>query len=305
MQLLLLCTRTIAHRSTCQSLSPSEAVSPATSEQVTAIVDPADEFDLFNEGVTFYGTPGASGWADKIGDVAVHYMSSRWVVFSKIFPFFEQVRCRPAGDLASESSPTRPVPARSAPMPLPHARFPPARRVALTHAPSLRCPSVRQSESRAAHEDVLLLGSTKHVMLTPNCAWRIAEGGLNAPSTPITCLTGDGGTMRTRAALTVSKAPPEVIHRLYLTWGHEESDYALEARQFSFDLQALIDAHASTGEKAKRFLGTFANRLVNGQKKVQENWLRYPALPLEPTYYAQLLATAVSMTEAEQRTRAM
>ena len=33
--------------------------------------------------------------------------------------------------------------------------------------------------------------------------------------------------------------------------------------------------------------------------------MRYPAEPLQPSYYAQLLATAVSMTEEEQRARAL
>ena len=33
--------------------------------------------------------------------------------------------------------------------------------------------------------------------------------------------------------------------------------------------------------------------------------MRYPAEPLEPSYYAQLLATASSMSEEEQRARAV
>ena len=87
--------------------------------RITAIVDPDDEWELYHEGVAFYGVPGASGWADSIGDVAIHYMGPTWAVFSKVFPFAEQ------------------------------------------------------SEAREAHEDMLLLGASKHVMLTPCCAYRI------------------------------------------------------------------------------------------------------------------------------------
>ena len=92
--------------------------------------DPDDEFELYNEGVAFYGVPGASGWADGIGDVAVHYMGARWAVFSKIFPFSEQ------------------------------------------------------GAAREAHEDVLLLGTAKHVMLTPHCAYRIGERATDRPTPP-------------------------------------------------------------------------------------------------------------------------
>ena len=97
---------------------------------VMKVADPDDEFELYNEGVAFYGVPGASGWADGIGDVAVHYMGARWAVFSKIFPFSEQ------------------------------------------------------GAAREAHEDVLLLGTAKHVMLTPHCAYRIGERATDRPTPP-------------------------------------------------------------------------------------------------------------------------
>ena len=128
--------------------------------QVTSISDPDDEFELYNEGVSFFGVPGASGWADRIGDVCIHYMGPRWAVFSKVFPFHEQ------------------------------------------------------NEAREAHEDVLLLGSTRHVMLTPHCAYRIGPAGINNSSTEVTYLTGDGSLPRTT---TRSRTPVEVLRRLYLT----------------------------------------------------------------------------------------
>ena len=56
--------------------------------------------------------------------------------------------------------------------------------------------------------------------------------------------------------------------------------------------------------KSLGWLGSLAQR-VSGHKVVHEHWMRYPALPLEPGYYAQLLATATSATEDEQRTRAI
>ena len=92
--------------------------------QITSVADPDDEFELYHEHVSFYGVPGASGWADRIGDVAIHYLGPHWAVFSKVFPFHEQ------------------------------------------------------TAACDAHEDVLLLGSTRHVMLTPHCAYRIGAAGL-------------------------------------------------------------------------------------------------------------------------------
>ena len=71
--------------------------------QITTIVDPDDELELYNEGVAFYGVPGASGWADCIGDVAIHYLGPKWAVFSKIFPFAEQAEAREAHGSASAS----------------------------------------------------------------------------------------------------------------------------------------------------------------------------------------------------------
>ena len=225
-----------------------EKISGYRYRRITSIADTADDFELYTEGVSFYGSPGASGWADKIGDVAIHYMSAEWAVFSKIFPFPEQ------------------------------------------------------SVARETHEDVLLLGSTRHVMLTPICAYSITQGGLGARDTGIACLGGEGGILK--KAYSVDSVPQEVLRRLYLTWGHEESDYAVETVRFKFELHAVLEAHVSAGEKAKRWLGSIATR-IGGHKVVHEHWVRYPALPLEPWYFTQLLATATSATEDEQRTRAI
>jgi len=58
--------------------------------RVTGIRESDDELEHFRDNVIFFGYPGASGWADKIGDVAVHYMHAKWCVFSKVYPFDEQ-----------------------------------------------------------------------------------------------------------------------------------------------------------------------------------------------------------------------
>ena len=216
---------------------------------VTEVSDPDDEFELYQEHVMFFGTPGASGWADKVGDVAIHYMGHKWAVFSKIFPFAEQ------------------------------------------------------GAARETHEDALLLGSIKHVMLTPRCAYRIGVDGLGDGATEMQCLSGDGGTPR---IFSVGKAPIEALRRLYLTWGHLASDYATETERLKFDLQAVIEQPESRTHLAKRLVGSLFGRLANGGRQaVSEHWMRYPAEPLEPAYYAQLLATAVAMSEEEQRARAM
>ena len=41
---------------------------------VRRIADPDDFLGSMGAGVTFLSYPGASGWADRIGSVAVHYM---------------------------------------------------------------------------------------------------------------------------------------------------------------------------------------------------------------------------------------
>ena len=61
---------------------------------VTGIHDSGDETDSLALGINFLGYPGGSGWANRIGDVAVHYLSAKWVIFSKILPFPEQAEAR-------------------------------------------------------------------------------------------------------------------------------------------------------------------------------------------------------------------
>ena len=119
-------------------------------------------------------------------------------------------------------------------------------------------------------------------------------------------LTGDGGGTFRRET-TVAKAPQPLMHRLYFTWAHEDSDFKLEMQGLSApDLAALHPMPESFGAQARRVVGTFFRNFATGGKPpVHEQWLRYPSAPLDPAYYQQLLATASSMSEAEQRARAM
>ena len=197
--LLLACLRahTRAHTYT-RAHTPRDAAPALTGclrpvPQIVSVVDPDDEFELFNEGVSFFGVPGASGWADGIGDVAIHYLGPKWAVFSKVFPFAEQ------------------------------------------------------AEAREAHEDVLLLGSTKHVMLTPHNVQRIGQSGLTDPSTEISCLNGEGGPPRT---YTVSRAPVEVMRRLYLTCAHPPHTHTRRASRHGRSLPFAIP-EASSASRAR------------------------------------------------------
>merc|ERR1740117_1764890 len=126
--------------------------------------------------VTFTSHPGASGWADNIGAVAIHYFGVDWFVFSKILPFREQKR------------------------------------------------------DRDEHEDILLLGTSRHVMLTPECLY-YAPIGLRAPEHDdieqddnVLIITSQGGPVakcvRLSDLTTFSK------FRLYISWGHANSDFA-------------------------------------------------------------------------------
>merc|ERR1711988_1132700 len=54
---------------------------------ITGIHDSGDETDSIKQGISFLGYPGGSGWAEKIGDVAIHFISAKWAIFSKILPF--------------------------------------------------------------------------------------------------------------------------------------------------------------------------------------------------------------------------
>jgi len=228
-----------------------ERISGYRYRKITALSDSGDEFDTYQAGVQTFGFPGVSGWADSIGDVAIHYLGHSWAIFSKIFPFEEQ------------------------------------------------------ADARAAHEDVLLLGSTKHVMLTPVCAYRIqGAGGLFTKDAGVTCLTCESSLVQRKT--TVSKLPKPVTQRLYLTWGHEASDYVGEVNRYHFDLSTLVETaeHETLAHKANRFIAGVASRLASGGKiKVEENWMRYPAQPLVPSYYAQLLATASQYSEEEKAAR--
>ena len=68
----------------------------------------------------------------------------------------------------------------------------------------------------------------------------------------------------------------------------------------------MIQAPERRATQARRKVGALLHRFASGGRPaVTEQWMRYPAEPLEPSYYAQLLASAAGMSEEEQRARAM
>ena len=148
---------------------------------------------------------------------------------------------------------------------------------------------------------VLLLGSSKHVMLTPMCAYSVDSAGLRGGAlTAVECLTSDG--LMGLKLRTVGSLPHPVRHRLYLTWGHGESDYQEEVGQWRRPLSELIDAAAreSLGSRLRRQLQAFT-----GKVRVSEHWGRYPSAPFDPRYYTQLLSAASNMSDEEERARAV
>ena len=214
--------------------------------QVVGISDPDPDDDWAHQkaGVRFIGYPGASGWADKIGDVAVHYMhEGEWAVFSRLYPFNEQ------------------------------------------------------SSSKEAHEDVLLLGSAKNVMITPACVQNIGPEGLSNPATVVELLNAEGSP--DRRAVHASDLPSAVKFRLYMTWGHADSPFKTEVLRH----ERKLDEVASEPERMPHKLSRLFQSWGGARIKVKENWNRYPELPLDPAYYNQLLAVTTSMTTDEEVTR--
>lgn len=65
---------------------------------VTMVRDHGDESRMMRERVTFFGPSGASGWADRVGSVAIYYMGEDWFIFSKIFPFAEHAESKDQHD---------------------------------------------------------------------------------------------------------------------------------------------------------------------------------------------------------------
>ena len=61
---------------------------------VQMVRDHGDESRMMLEHVTFFGPCGASGGADRIGSVIIHYMGADWFIFSKNYPFQEQDEAR-------------------------------------------------------------------------------------------------------------------------------------------------------------------------------------------------------------------
>mmetsp|Transcript_1653 Transcript_1653/g.4651 ORF Transcript_1653/g.4651 Transcript_1653/m.4651 type:complete len:361 (+) Transcript_1653:159-1241(+) len=213
--------------------------------RITGILDSDDELSHLRENVTVFGYPGASGWADKIGDVAIHYLHDKWAVFSKVYPFAEQ------------------------------------------------------SAAISAHEDALLLGSINHVMLTPRCAHTIGHEGLASPSASVKMLDSEGSILP--KTLAVADLPSAVRHRLYLTWGHPSSAFAGAVAQWQRPLQELLDEPEPRSTMVKRLFNFF----VDARMRVPERWMRYPGAPIDPAYYADLLAKATSMSSAEEEARAL
>ena len=208
--------------------------------QITAIMDDDDDISHVRDGITVFGYPGASGWADKIGDVAVHYMHATWMIFSKIFPFEDQ------------------------------------------------------KAALAQHEDCLLLGSTRHVMLTPSCVHTISGADRRAR---VRLLDSEGSLVsKTATCETLSSA---ARFRLYTTWGHKDSPFSDQVEQHQCSLQQMIDEPETLGHRARRLFAS----LVGGRIKVSEQWMRYPGAPLDPSYFTQLLAMATSMSPEEERAR--
>ena len=135
---------------------------------VTTIVDPVDPIDSMHDNVTFLGFPGASGWADRVGSVALHYRGKDWFLFSKILPFREQ-----RGEIDE-------------------------------------------------HEDMLLLGAAKHVMMVPECIYRAPEP-LGAGSSRVATIKSQGIAVRQTV---VSRLSPFALRRAYLSWGHPQTGFA-------------------------------------------------------------------------------
>lgn len=186
--------------------------------------------------------------------MAIHYISPHWAVFSKVFPFPEQVTLGVGRVLL-------------------HTRR-------STSAPS-GCIS-QQAESRALHEDLLLLGAAKDGRvrlvlpsracsdgLRAKCASSrsVPDAELRAPRRP---LRGDGlrharpadhvggrsrGTddslfpfqiravevhpRRTCGGFLVRATRWSPLHRLHLTWGHEREPYSVEVAHFYQSKDAL------------------------------------------------------------------
>ena len=214
---------------------------------VTAIADPVDAVDSMHDHATFLGFPGASGWADRIGSVALHYQGPDWFLFSKIFPFPEQ-----HGEIDE-------------------------------------------------HEDMLLLGSTKHVMMVPECIYRSPEPlglGTSRVST-ITCM-GLGARHTV-----VARLSPFVLWRGYLAWGHPQTGFAESVAACSKVTAEQLQQRM--GSRWRRFLA-YLRCLVDqalGLLKVQERLNRYPHDPVEPQYYESLLSCANHQDQAEERARAL
>lgn len=205
-------------------------------------------------------------------------------------------------------------------------------------------PFHEQATNLAAHEDVLLLGPAKHVMLTPCCVRSIGAGSLGAGGTEVALLDSEGSpiekvschggmrrghvlgacgrgmmhgqgawwmgmgiqlthacTLPPRQVVPASKLPSAATFRLYLTWGHKDSPFHEEVAPFERPLSQMMaeQREESVWSRASRFLQT----KVGGRIQPPEQWMRYPGAPLDPSYYAQLLALDAAMSAEEEAAR--
>ena len=251
---------------------------------VTAIVDPVDAADSMHSGATFLGFPGASGWADKIGSVALHYRGTDWFVFSKILPFPEQ---RGEIDehedmlLLGAAKHVMMVPDHADPNPSPSPTPGPSPTPSPTPTPS-------PSPSPNPHQ-------------VPECIYRAPEP-LGVGTSRVTTIKCMGLSARHTV---VARLSPFVLRRGYLAWGHPQTGFA----------ERVAACSQVSAEELERRMGAWWRRLLArvrclvdqafGLLQVEERLSRYPHDPLEPQYYESLLACANHQDPAEERARAL
>jgi len=210
---------------------------------VLQIHDPLNFIESMHEEVTFLGYPGSSGWADKIGSVAVHYMGPDWFIFSKILPFH------------------------------------------------------KQNEDKKEHKDLLLLGSSCNVMLTPTAIYELPSEFVE-PACRVTFITSSGGLIK--HSCPIASLSSFSRWRLWLSWGHTNCEFREQATALKVEFD-VVERAARKSRTLQFIKGTWLRFL--GHIKVEEQLDRYPHEPIDPHYYEMLISTATHQTEDEQRAR--